>query len=78
MKLQVYCLLLILIKTRQVNRVTFDLTETDKHGNTMKNSTCSKDNVIDFYFSPLTMISQCGKETCNTVIYEIINRLIRI
>jgi hypothetical protein len=50
-----------------INSFTFDLSQNDKHGNILSSAPCNKDTVIDFSFSPDTIIYSCTTSGCTLV-----------
>ena len=71
MYLKYFCLIVIMCLWSKVQCFTFDLTQTDKHGSVMETALCNKDTVIDFNFSPDSIISNCGLTGCDIVTYSI-------
>lgn len=57
--------LLLLIQT--IGTVSFDVTQIDKHGVPLNQAKCNKDTVVDFNFSPDSMIANCTSAGCQVV-----------
>lgn len=46
---------------------SFDLSQTDKHGQVLSQESCNKDTVIDLRLSPDTVLSSCSLSGCTLV-----------
>ena len=74
MNLKIIILVLFLILFHQINSFTFDLSQEDKHGKSLANTDPNKDTVIDFNFSPNTLLSGCSLTGCtivNLILYSL-------
>lgn len=62
-----YLIIGLLLLMHSIGGVSFDVTQVDKHGVPLNQAKCNKDTVVDFNFSPDSMIANCTSAGCQVV-----------